>query len=218
MRLRDGDDVYGRVEIYRNGIWGTVCDDDWDINDATVVCRMLGFKDAWQALSFGVLMKEQNASEFYGTGPIWLDNVNCLGNESSLIECGHNDWLAHNCDHEEDAGVICGDSLRPNGFPDSTVVNDTNKPVGLPSMYALSNKCRCFAICCAVKPQLHGHSRKIKFYFRNSLNFHAFSSATLEWIYEEFIFFLMWSCSSNIFFRLTVVIYKLKNKSNPLGS
>ncbi|RMX54502.1 hypothetical protein pdam_00019992 [Pocillopora damicornis] len=136
VRLRDGDDVYGRVEIYHNGIWGTVCDDDWDINDATVVCRMLGFKDAWQALSFGVLMKEQNASEFYGTGPIWLDNVNCLGNESSLIECGHNGWLAHNCDHEEDAGVICGDSLRPNGFPDSTVVNDTNKPVGLPTVYA----------------------------------------------------------------------------------
>lgn len=45
--LRDGDDVYGWVEIYCNGIWGMVCDDDWDINDVIVVCWMFGFKDVW---------------------------------------------------------------------------------------------------------------------------------------------------------------------------
>lgn len=139
MRLRDGDETHGRVEIYHDGIWGTVCDDNWDIKDATVVCRMLGYKYAWQAFSFGVFMKQQNANEFYGTGPIWLDNVNCLGVESTLIECGHNGWLVHNCDHEEDAGIFCGNSPPPDGLADSTVVNDTNKPVGPPGMYALSN-------------------------------------------------------------------------------
>ena len=48
-----------------------------------------------------------------GTGSIWLDDVNCDGNETSLINCPtHSASGIHNCGHYEDAGVRCG----PTGF------------------------------------------------------------------------------------------------------
>ena len=89
----------GRVEILYNGKWGTVCDDYWDINDARVVCRQLGFLDAVSApisAHFGA-----------GSGQIWLDDVRCSGSESSIVNCLHNSWGVQNCDHDEDASVIC---------------------------------------------------------------------------------------------------------------
>ena len=89
----------GRVEVCHNHKWGTVCDDGWNSNDATVVCRQLGYKNYINYLSkayFGT-----------GTGPIWLDNLYCQGKESSVFACSSNDIGVHNCDHDEDAGVIC---------------------------------------------------------------------------------------------------------------
>ncbi|XP_071839533.1 scavenger receptor cysteine-rich domain-containing protein DMBT1-like isoform X3 [Apostichopus japonicus] len=100
VRLVNGVGNYeGRVEVFVNGQWGTVCDDLWDISDAHVVCRMLGFSAAVEA--------RRNA--YFGTGddPIWLDNVECIGNETSLSECSSNNLGVHNCQHSEDAGVEC---------------------------------------------------------------------------------------------------------------
>ena len=126
MRLADGRADVGRVEIYHNGTWGTVCDDHWDIKDATVVCRMLGFTYAWTSMSYGEFIINQDLDNTPGTGPIWLDDVACLGNESSLTECGHNGWLVHDCDHVENAGVLCANTPRPDNITASTV-NPSNK-------------------------------------------------------------------------------------------
>ncbi|XP_023933281.1 deleted in malignant brain tumors 1 protein-like isoform X4 [Lingula anatina] len=101
VRLVDGErDGEGRVEVLHNGEWGTVCDDSWDVNDAQVVCRMLGYDPA-NAVAFS------NAEHGQGSGRIHMDNVNCDGSEASIEDCGHNGWRLHNCGHHEDAGVRC---------------------------------------------------------------------------------------------------------------
>ena len=104
VRLADGTNQYeGRVEIYFNGVWGTVCDDSWDELDAVVVCRQLGLPHEFAE-------SRRNAFFGQGSGPIFLDNVACLGHETSLDKCVTYGWGTHNCGHGEDAGVLCSDN------------------------------------------------------------------------------------------------------------
>ncbi|XP_060073519.1 deleted in malignant brain tumors 1 protein-like [Ylistrum balloti] len=116
VRLVNGNSAnVGRVEVFASNKWGTVCDDLWSSNDAGVICRMLGYS------STGAIPKAR-AQFGQGSGQIWLDNVNCSGAESSITACHSNGWGAHNCGHQEDAGVVCSTGQIPNNF---LLVTDT---------------------------------------------------------------------------------------------
>ena len=92
----------GRVEVFYNGKWGTVCDDKWDLKDAQVVCRQVGYKYAIKAILSG------KAS--VGSGPIWLDYVDCAGSEKSLSSCSHSGLGIQRCGHSRDSGVQCSNT------------------------------------------------------------------------------------------------------------
>ncbi|XP_062376584.1 galectin-3-binding protein A-like [Sardina pilchardus] len=89
----------GRVEVFHAGSWGTICDDDWGIEEAQVVCRQLGLR--------GAISAETGAKFGQGSGRIWLDDLRCKGSESSLSSCGFKGWGVTDCSHSEDAGVVC---------------------------------------------------------------------------------------------------------------
>ena len=99
VRLVGGANSFeGRVEIFHNNIWGTICRNYWDINVATVLCRQLGFYGEASAARFGPGSDDQ---------PIWLTKVNCTGEENFITDCSHNPWGINYCHHQGDAGVTC---------------------------------------------------------------------------------------------------------------
>ncbi|NXD18328.1 DMBT1 protein, partial [Nothocercus nigrocapillus] len=89
----------GTVEVLYNGEWGTVCDDGWGLEEARVVCQELGC---------GRPLSAPGSARFgQASGPIWLDDLNCVGTEEALSMCRSKAWGEHNCNHGEDAGVVC---------------------------------------------------------------------------------------------------------------
>ena len=85
------------MEIYWQNQWSTICDDLWDDNDASVVCKQLGYSGG---------SARSNAFYGKGVGIISLDDVECVGNESSILDCKYKIGES-DCGHEEDAGVVC---------------------------------------------------------------------------------------------------------------
>ncbi|CAI8026301.1 Deleted in malignant brain tumors 1 protein [Geodia barretti] len=115
VRLSGGNATAGRVEVCYNNVWGTICDDSWDVNDARVVCNQLN-------LPSSSAIPIRNAGFGEGGGVIWLDDVSCAGDEESLQSCPNLEVGVHNCGHDEDAGVVCGQEQITVGYDPATYV------------------------------------------------------------------------------------------------
>merc|ERR1711942_7541 len=119
VRLVNGDDGVGenpeapskgRVEVFHNEEWGTICDDDFDNNAATVICKALGYKSG---TTQGNIVHSGGGDTHQfgkGTGKIWINGMTCTGEETIVNQCEIT-WNIGNtsddCDHEEDADVVC---------------------------------------------------------------------------------------------------------------
>ena len=105
VRLADGDGAgnNGRVEVYHNAQWGTICDDGWEgpsdlgFINGDVVCQQLGY--------LGAADVDYDGPD--GVDPIWLDDVACVGGEAGIAACMHQDYGLNNCGHVEDVHVRC---------------------------------------------------------------------------------------------------------------
>ncbi|XP_077864207.1 scavenger receptor cysteine-rich domain superfamily protein-like, partial [Saccoglossus kowalevskii] len=88
----------GRLQVYRNGTWGYICDDYFDVIEANIVCK---------ELSFAYGSQQHFHKSYYGTdsAPIWADDMGCQGREQSIMQCEFS--LIHNCDHGETVGLKC---------------------------------------------------------------------------------------------------------------
>ena len=95
----------GRLEVFYDGEWCTVCDDYWNEDEADVACRQIGF------VGGSVEDWDRFRNSFFPPGAedqtIALDDVTCTGSESELAECRHQGWRKANCNHKEDVGIRC---------------------------------------------------------------------------------------------------------------
>ena len=113
LRLLQGDRtdssfVAGRLEIFINSTWGSICADNFNITDAHVACRQLGF--------VGAVSTNTSFHTPYGRGregPIWLDEVSCTDpNLMHILSCPNTGLGEHDCDHFSDVAVVCIDEPR----------------------------------------------------------------------------------------------------------
>ncbi|XP_058240041.1 antigen WC1.1-like [Hemibagrus wyckioides] len=131
--VNGGSRCAGRVEVLHDGQWGTVCNYHWDMREAAVVCK---------ELNCGEPVNVRYSAHFGpGSGPIWMDNVQCSGSESTLKNCSSNGWGKHYCDHLGDSGVTCSEHEAEN--IDDNITADQKAVILTDSLRLVNGGSRC---------------------------------------------------------------------------
>ena len=112
----------GRVEVCYNNTWGTVCNDSFGSNDASVVCKQLGYYGEAIKHNYGSNTINRLTNPYFsgpsiaygnalfgqGIGTVLLRGLTCTGLEASLLLCSRNYAIGlTGCSHSMDAGVNC---------------------------------------------------------------------------------------------------------------
>ena len=91
----------GRIEIYYNDTWWTLCQHHFSHDAFNIVCRKLGLPDSQEAY---------NESQFgSGNQSILPMDFSCDGHEASLMDCRHEHFSDHHCGDQNTVGVSCGE-------------------------------------------------------------------------------------------------------------
>ena len=121
VRLIGGPSIYnGTVELCLEGVWGSICHGGWDVNEANIVCKQLGFSSAGNTALYAA---------FHGqsSGPIFINNVNCAGTESYLIDCPVG-LSVTGCSHYQDSAVSCNPKCKSINITVKCTVHVTVEP------------------------------------------------------------------------------------------
>ncbi|XP_074104804.1 uncharacterized protein LOC141531154 isoform X2 [Cotesia typhae] len=136
IRLSGSENEYeGRIEVKIMGVWGQVCDDNFGMLDAEVICRELGFELGALELHLGGFFGNMDPPTRF-----MVDQLTCRGNETSLRECDFDGWGVHNCSPEETAGVVCKTAVET--CPEGNWKCDTS-PVCIPTPFICDEVVDC---------------------------------------------------------------------------
>jgi len=103
---RNATHAWGRVEMRPGAAapWGTVCVDTFSFDNAVaVICHRAGYTSTVDR----TLRSDVKAGGPAGSGPIWLDDVECAGDETWVSQCRHAPLGTHNCVHAQDVSIEC---------------------------------------------------------------------------------------------------------------
>ncbi|XP_074851518.1 scavenger receptor cysteine-rich type 1 protein M130-like [Carettochelys insculpta] len=120
LRLVSDSDCAGRLEVFYNGTWGSVCSNQMSTVTAVIVCKQLHCGDG------GYIAGDSTYGE--GSGPTWLDRVQCSEQHSSLWQCPSEPWNAESCDdRREETHITCtGKKAKPTPTPVPECPNSTS--------------------------------------------------------------------------------------------
>ncbi|CAG2216780.1 unnamed protein product [Mytilus edulis] len=121
LRLLEGSNTNeGRLEVYTQDTWGTVCVNNFDLIDATIACHQLGYCS-------GNALQSNMVNDV--TGTIWLADLLCSGIESKLVNCRQLDSIIQNCRSYHDIGLMVAGVHGLNGVAASVEVNNFEQEI-----------------------------------------------------------------------------------------